>query len=176
MIVYLKNSVLYTIYLYGASLLALVMSILSYIVNAITRDEYIRTLFLVAIMIISMIITLYIIFYQSGYRRVSSHENYKKFEFLITVLITVAIHFIMALLLNFFPFLYLPIAYLGGLIVGNTDIDTISSLVNTHFYIMILSYFIMMIPLVATMILGFHKGMNNRQKDRTKTISNKEKK
>jgi len=168
---YLKNSILYTVYLFGASLLALVMSILSYIVNAITTDEYIRTLFLTIIMIISMIITLYIIFYQSGYRRASSHENYKKSELLITVSITTAIHFIIALLLKFLSFLYLPVAYLGGLIIGDTYIDTIASLVNTHFHIMILSYFLMMIPLVASMIFGFNKGMKKRQKDREKIVS-----
>ncbi|MCL1858313.1 MAG: hypothetical protein FWF92_03680 [Oscillospiraceae bacterium] len=168
---YLKNALLYIVYLFGASLLALVMSILSYIVNAITMDEYIRTLFLTIIMILSMIITLYIIFYQLGYKRASSHENYKKFELLISILLTIAIHFIIALLSNFFSFLYLPVAYLGGLIIGNTYIDTIASLVNTHFHIMILSYFLMMIPLIASMIFGFNKGAKKRQKDRKKVVS-----
>ena len=171
MMIYLKNAMLYTVYLFGASLLALVMSVFSYIVNAITMDEYIRTLFLTLIMIISMIITIYIIFYQSGYRRKSSHENYKNSELIITLLLTTIIHFIIGLLSKYIVFLYLPVGYLSGLILGEADAEAISYISKTHFHIMILSYFLMMIPLIASMIVGFNKGMKKRQKDREKIVS-----
>ena len=120
-----------------------------------------------------MIATMYIILYRIGYDKNSRHENFKKSELLITVSLTAVIHFITALFLKFFSFLYLPVAYIGGLIIGDASIDVIASLVNTDFHIMILSYFIMMIPLVGSMIFGFNKGFRKRQKEREKTLFNR---
>ena len=171
---YLKNSILYTSYLFGASLLSLLISAVPlYITKTLTGSEYIQTLIMVISMIISMIATMYIILYRTGYDKNSGHENFKKSELLITVSLTTALHFIMALFLKFFSFLYLPVAYIGGLIIGDASIDVIASLVNTNFHLMILSYFIMMIPLMGAMIFGFNKGMEKRQKEREKTLFNR---
>jgi hypothetical protein len=171
---YIKDSILYTVYLFGASLLSLLTSAIPlYITKALTGNEYIQTLIMAIGMIISMIITMYIILYQTGYRKNSGQESYKNSEILITVSSTTALHFIIALLSKFFSFLYLPIAYIGGLIIGDTYIDTIATLVNTHFHIMILSYFLMMIPLLVSIIFGFNNGFRKRQKEREKTISGK---
>ena len=174
MITYLKNAILYTVYLFGASLLSLVTSMIPlYITRALTADEYIRTLIMVISMIISMAITIYIILYTSGYRKNKSHENYKDSELWITVLLTVAIHFIIGLLLKYVVFLYFPVVYLSGLIMGDVYPETFASLVDTHFNIMILSYFLIMIPLVVSMFFGFKKGFRKRQKVREKTLSGK---
>jgi amino acid permease len=172
MIAYFKNSLLYTVYLFGASALSLVTSMIPmYITRALTPDEYTRTLVMVISMIISMIITIYILFYQSGYRRKSSHENYKNSELIITLSLTTIIHFIIGLLSKYIVFLYFPVGYLSGLILGEADAESISYISKTHFNIMILSYFLMMIPLIASMMLGFSKGLKKRQKEREKTIS-----
>ena len=122
MVAYLKNSMLYTVYLFGASALAILTSMIpSYIANALTHDEYIKTLAMVISMIISMMITMYILLYRTGYQRNNSPERYKKSELFISLAFTILIHFIIGLILRYFTFLYSPVLWLSRFIIGDSS-------------------------------------------------------
>ena len=171
MVMYLKDSLLYTVYLFAASALSIVTSLIPmYISRALTTNEDVRALVLAISIIISMIITIYILLYKSGYNKNRSYESNKNHKLLIIVALTGVIHFITGLLTQYFVVLYFYVTYLAPLIIGEPGIDIVS-LQNKHFTSMTLSYCLITIPLLISMILGFFKGVQKRQKDREKTLS-----
>jgi len=121
-------------------------------------------------MLITMVITVYFLLYKSGYKRNSTYESYKIHKLLITLVFTFLIHFIIGLISKYFIVLYFPVTYLSQLIINNPSNDIVS-LQNNHFNVMTLSYFIMVIPLVLFMVLGFYKGLKKRKIEREKTIA-----
>ena len=173
MIKYLKDSVLLTVYLYGASLLSLLVSAIPiYITNALTYDEFTRMTVQVISMVLTMCAAMFILCRRTGYTKNKGINKFGTPEIIITVAATSILHFILALIFRFYVFLYIPVGYIGGLINGNVHVEAIASLAKENMPLMILSHIIMMIPISACMALGFSKGYAKRSAERKKTLAN----
>jgi len=165
-----SSAFLYVVYYYAVSALSVVIALVPiYIVRALIYDEYIRTLTTVISLIMVTLIGLFMLFYKDGQKKNVSYDNDKIFiKFIISVICSYIICYLIGILTKFFIIIYMPSNYLSILITAEADISIVQ---NKYFGTLNITFLILLIPMFISSLLGFKKGVVKREKNRTKTIT-----
>jgi len=169
------SALLYVGYQYGVTLLAaLIATIPSIVVASVTGDIFIRVLTVFIAETVLIMIGLFVLFYNDGYRRNVSYDKSNKFTgFIISLICSYVIYYLLGVLTKFF-FIFSTDG-LGFLLMG---VDNVRSLplgeqAVVPFGDSTLAFLILLVPVAVLSVLGFKIGHAKRQKDRAKMTQNK---
>ena len=162
------SALLYVVYYCGMSALSILIAMIpSYIAKSLTHNENIREFTLVISMIVIIVMGLFILFYNDGYRKNVSYDKNIFIKFIISVAFSYIIYFLIGILIKFHVLLYSSPFYLSSFITKAGDITILQ---NQHFGTLNITFFILLIPMFISSLLGFRLGIAKREKDRNKMM------